>query len=135
MPKQSLGSAQRVFDGLAHHPGEGEAEKLIGAHIQETHRLALHRVNKAYAIREFGAAGNQRRIKLGQFFGGYSEIGIEDHQDVSSSYRECLSNRVSLSDAGLLNCLQIEVGVFPQTILNPLPRVILGMAFDKNDFS
>src|SRR5881397_2940335 len=43
-PEQSFRSAQRILDGLAEHPCEGDAEELIRTHVEKAHRLGVHRI-------------------------------------------------------------------------------------------
>ena len=54
--EECLRAAQRVFDGLPEHPRECEAEELVGAHIQESHRLLIHGIDQPNAIRKLGVS-------------------------------------------------------------------------------
>src|ERR1051326_6615885 len=48
--EQDLRSTKSVFDRLSHYPGKREAEKLVGAHVQEAHRFCFHWIDQAHAI-------------------------------------------------------------------------------------
>src|SRR5262245_19753632 len=44
-PHQSLRATESVFDGLAQQPSESETKKLVGDHVQESHRLIFGRID------------------------------------------------------------------------------------------
>lgn len=45
MSPQNLGPAESVLDPLAKQLGEQTRKKIIGDHIQKTHRLLFHRID------------------------------------------------------------------------------------------
>ena len=73
-----LRAAERVLDRLTEQLGEDEAKRLVRAHVQELHRMLLHRINEPRTVREIGPVRGHRFIKLRQFFRRHRQVGIED---------------------------------------------------------
>jgi hypothetical protein len=131
---EDLGAAERVFDALAEEPGESQAEEFIGDHVEELHGLFLHRVDEAGAVGELGFAAGDGLVKLGELLGRHGEVGVEDHEDVAGGGGIGLADGVAFALAGLTEGEDAPVGIRGAHALDLVPRVVLGMTFDEDEF-
>src|SRR5581483_3786580 len=95
--EERLRPAERVPDALPENPREEEAENFVAEVVERAHRLALHRVDEARAVRELAHAVAQRGVELRQVLGRDGEIAVEDHQDVAARSGESLPNPLALA--------------------------------------
>jgi len=123
-PPEHLGAAEGVLDVLSQKPAEKDAEYLVRAHVQELHRLFLHRVHEAGAVREFGAAGNDRLVEFGEFLGGHREVRVENHEEIALSDRESRPNGITLAAAGLAECAYPAFGMSGGDLLDLFPGIV-----------
>jgi hypothetical protein len=69
---------------LPEQPGEKDAEQFVRTEIQELHGFPLHRVNKAATVCKVAVARCHSVVKFRQILGRHREIGVEDHEDITS---------------------------------------------------
>src|SRR6266852_2520490 len=94
---EHLGAAEGVLDAPPENPGEGEAEELVARHVQQAHRLVLHRVDEARAVDELALAFGDGEVELGQILRRHGQVGVEDEEHVPLRRLEALAHGVALA--------------------------------------
>jgi len=124
---------ERVLDLLAEEPTERQPKSLIRDHVQELHRLVLHRIHQPHAVDEIRRARPRRFVELGQLLGRHAQVTVEDDNKVTRRGGEASRNGPALAPALLLQDLDGPLRVFGGDALDFAPGVICRMAFDEDD--
>ena len=99
-----------------------ESEEVVAQKIQETHRAIVHLINQPGPVRKLGTTGGDCFIEAREHLGRNSEVGVKDHQDVTTRFGKSCAHGIALAFSWLLHQPNIRRVTLRHCFLQPCPQ-------------
>jgi hypothetical protein len=97
LPPEHLATAERILYRLSQKPRENHTECLVRPKICKLHCSLIHGVDEPHVIGEFPFARREYLDELRQILRGHSQVGIQDHQDVTRGGTKAFDDGVAFA--------------------------------------